>query len=185
MQSRNNDSTAKSPSEAADTARFDRTGWGSDDMSAGARLMRYNVSDDQDGSASNDQTEVDGDNDNNNTTTTTTATTTNTSARQQATATTSTNDDNIFRGPLANIINDVFYDLATRYTNSQILDKINEFHPEANFHAHAVTWRLGNAIKHRSRTTGLTCPEVRQQFDAARAANGIFTTLGRHPGSQG
>ncbi|KAM0722374.1 hypothetical protein Q7P37_001815 [Cladosporium fusiforme] len=164
MQSDATDNPPSPPNDGAGqasdtTKRFDKTGWGSDDMSPGSRLHRYHVVDDQDRM----QVEEEGGSN---------------SAPQQNSTTTITSptaesDDAIFRGPLGNIMNDVLFDLAMRYTNAQILAKIKEYHPEASYRSQDVAWRVANAVKNKAKKTNTSYAELRSQLDAAKAANNV------------
>lgn len=155
MESSANDNFAPTPDNGSEqsTSRFDTTGWNGEDMSPGERLERYNISDNQENDA------LRGDD--------------SSFSAQQGTTIVSAADEDTFHRPLSELINDVIFDVATRYSNSQIVAKVNECHPQAAWQSKDVTWRISNAIKSRSRVTGESYPEIREQLNQAKKANNV------------
>lgn len=90
-----------------------------------------------------------------------------------------------FRRDLEELRGDVLYDIAGRYSHREILDKIEKFHPHAQFASKDLTWRLANSIKSRSRRQGITRPQIRAALDATRIANGVEPPKNYRPRSGG
>lgn len=90
-----------------------------------------------------------------------------------------------FRRDLEELRGDVLYEIAGRYSHREILDKVKKFHPQAQFGTQNLTWRLANSIKALSRRQGITRPEIRAALDATRVANGVEPPNNYRPKSGG
>ena len=94
-------------------------------------------------------------------------------------------DDKIFRGDLADFKGDVLFDIVGRYSHNDILEKIAKFHPQATFGQKQLTWKIANTIKARAHRHGVTKLKVRAELDAMRIANGVEFPSNYRPKSQG
>lgn len=185
----------------------------SDDMSAGARLMRYYVSDearpDTLGGASSGTAESESQQsasiseELNETTESRVSRSTEkaVSVTEGATQTGSKNNkeekdddsddedddsaDTILRGDLANFRGDVLFDIVGRHSHQDILEKVARFHPEATFGQKQLTWRIANTIVARANRQGVTKLTVRAELDALRVANGVEFPKNYRPKGQG
>ena len=83
------------------------------------------------------------------------------------------NDNEILRRDLAELRGDVLFDIVGRYSHQAILKKIAKFHPQATFGQRQLTYKIANAIKSRSIRHGTTVQVVRTEHDAMRIANGV------------
>jgi hypothetical protein len=185
----------------------------SDDMSAGARLMRYNVSDEPQPATLNGtsystagtfaQHPANIFREQNAATDSRVPRSTGKSASvaEGATKTESKNnkevqngdveeeeddegDDTVFRGDLAGFRGDVLFEIVGRHSHHDILEKIAEFHPQATFGQKQLTWRIANAIVARSNRQGVPKLKVRAELDAMRIANGVEFPSNYRPKSQ-
>jgi hypothetical protein len=185
----------------------------SDDMSAGARLMRYNVSDEPQPATLNGtsystagtfaQYPANISRDRNAATDSRVPRSTGKSASvaEGATKTESKNnkevqngdveeeeddegDDTVFRGDLADFRGDVLFEIAGRHSHHDILEKIAKFHPQATFGQKQLTWRIANAIVARLNRQGVPKLKVRAELDAMRIANGVEFPSNYRPKSQ-
>jgi hypothetical protein len=95
------------------------------------------------------------------------------------------NDNAIFRRDLAELRGDVLFDIVGRYSHQEILKKIAKFHPRATFGQRQLTYKIANAIKSRSIRHGTTVKAVRAELDAMRIANGVEFPSNYRPKSQG
>lgn len=171
--------------EYPDDARPD---YDSDDMSPGARLMRYYISDDPRPDLGLESTSrarvkkprqndlhVSEERDQ-----------TNSDAAQASIAGSADmsspnhinedNDDATFTRDLDELRGDLLWDIAGRHAHRTILAKIKRFHPNAQFDSKDLTWRLAYTIKSRARQQGATRAEIRDELDAIREANGVAST---------
>lgn len=94
-------------------------------------------------------------------------------------------DDTIFRRDLAELKGDLLSDLAGRYSHQEIVEKIATFHPLDKFSGKQLAWRVVNAMRSRANRQGSTTSEVRAELDATRIANGVEFPNNSHPKSQG
>lgn len=94
-------------------------------------------------------------------------------------------DDTVFRGDLAEFKGDVLFDIVGRYSHQEILEKVATFHPEATFGQKQLTWRIANMIVARANRQGVTKLKVRAELDAMRIANGVEFPKNYRPKSQG
>ncbi|GAB7334295.1 hypothetical protein MBLNU13_g06327t1 [Cladosporium sp. NU13] len=94
-------------------------------------------------------------------------------------------DDTVFRGDLADFKGDILFDIVGRYSHQDILEKVATFHPQANFGQKQLTWRIANAIVARSNRQGVAKLTVRAELDAMRVANGVEFPKNYRPKSQG
>lgn len=89
-------------------------------------------------------------------------------------------DDTIFQRKPSELRGDLLYDLAGRHSRRDILSKIAAFHPQAKFGSRDLTWRLANALKSRARKQGVPGQVVKQALDDNRKTNGIAFVRGHH-----
>ena len=94
-------------------------------------------------------------------------------------------DDTVFRGDLAEFKGDILFGIVGKYSHQDILEKIATFHPEATFGQKQLTWRIANAIVARANRQGVTKLKVRAELDAMRIANGVEFPKNYRPKSQG
>lgn len=80
------------------------------------------------------------------------------------------NDTAVIRGDLADLRGDVLFNIVGRYSHQDILEKIATFHPEATFDQRNL---IANAIKSRANRQRVTKTIVRAELDANRIANGV------------
>lgn len=185
----------------------------SDDMSAGARLMRYYVSDEPSSdtlgerSNSTDETEtqqsanVSGEQNMSTNKRVPRSTgkpecTAESSAKPRSKNNKETEDDDddiehnnsddaVFRGDLADFKGDVLFDIVGRYSHHYILERIAKFQPQANFGQKQLTWKIANTIVARAHRQGVTKSKVRAELDAMRIANGVEFPSNYRPKGQG
>lgn len=165
-----------------------RPEYDSDDMSPGARLMRYYVSDDPrpdlDVKSTSRATvkkprqnaiHVSEERDliNANATGASSAEIADTSSLDQIYE---NGDDATFARDLEELRRDLLWGIAGRHAHRTILAKIKQFHPNDQFDSKDLTWRLAYTIKSRARQRGTTRPEERDELDAIREANGVAST---------
>jgi len=93
--------------------------------------------------------------------------------------------DTILRGDLANFRGDVLFDIVGRHSHQEILEKVARFHPEATFGQKQLTWRIANTIVARANRQGVTKLTVRAELDALRVANGVEFPKNYRPKGQG
>lgn len=85
-------------------------------------------------------------------------------------------DDATFARDLDELRGDLLWDIAGRHSHRSILAKIKRFHPNVQFDSKDLTWRLAYTIKSRARQHGTTRAEERDELDAIREANGVAST---------
>lgn len=95
------------------------------------------------------------------------------------------NDNAVFRGDLAALRGDVLFNIVGKYSHHDILDKISHFHPQATFGQRQLTWRIANAIKARANRKRVTKLVVRAELDAIRLVNGVEFPHNYRPKNQG
>ncbi|KAM0700862.1 hypothetical protein Q7P35_012584 [Cladosporium inversicolor] len=93
--------------------------------------------------------------------------------------------DTILRGDLANFRGDALFDIVGRHSHQDILEKVARFHPEATFGQKQLTWRIANTIVARANRQGVSKLTVRAELDALRVANGVEFPKNYRPKGKG